>query len=84
MWEAIQRNKRKSVLLIIVMGFILLALGASIGGSFNGSQEGIFGGVAIAGILNRSSFRAAAESVRVRFEKTTGKRSAVSRREEDA
>ncbi len=51
MWEAIQRNKRKSVLLIIVMGFILIALGASIGGAFLGQQEGVLGGIFIAGIV---------------------------------
>jgi heat shock protein HtpX len=50
MWEAIQSNRRKSVVLVFAMLLVLLALGAALGGSLGGmmseaSQEGIFGGL---------------------------------------
>ncbi|HBC86850.1 MAG TPA: peptidase M28 [Lentisphaeria bacterium] len=52
MWQAIHRNKIKSVILIIVMGMLLVVLGASIGGAIaNGTPEGILGGVMISGII---------------------------------
>lgn len=51
MWEAIHKNKIKSYTLITVMGILLIVLGAAIGGAFSGDQQGIVGGLAIAGIL---------------------------------
>ena len=51
MWQAIQRNKIKSVILIIVMGILLLVLGAVVGGSITGRQDGILGGLFLAGIV---------------------------------
>ncbi|HCE45705.1 MAG TPA: peptidase M28 [Lentisphaeria bacterium] len=50
MWQAIQQNKIKSVILIISMGILLVMLGAAIGGSVTGSQDGILGGVFLAGL----------------------------------
>ena len=64
MWEAIASNKRKSYILITLMGIILMLLGGAIGGAWlggfhsggpaseaNGVMNGIFIGVAIAGII---------------------------------
>ncbi len=51
MWQAIEKNKIKSAILIIVMGILLLVLGAVIGGAVTGVQDGILGGLFIAGIL---------------------------------
>lgn len=51
MWQAIQQNKIKSGILIIAMGLILFLLGAAIGGSVSGSQEGVLGGVFLAGLI---------------------------------
>lgn len=50
MWEAISRNKRKSVILVIVMALVLAALGGSIGGAWLG-EGGIIDGIIIAGII---------------------------------
>jgi heat shock protein HtpX len=53
MWEAIRANKRKSVFLISLMGILLAALGASIGGGVFGveSPRPMLWGVLIAGII---------------------------------
>jgi heat shock protein HtpX len=51
MWNAIKQNKIKSTILIIVMGMLLLVLGAVIGGSITGAQDGILGGVFVAGLV---------------------------------
>ncbi len=48
MWEAIQRNRLKSFVLISSMGFFLLLLGASLGTVFSASRQGAFAGVFIA------------------------------------
>lgn len=51
MWEAIQKNKIKSAILIIAMGALLIFLGAFIGGAIMGGQGGILGGIFISGLL---------------------------------
>ncbi len=51
MWNAIKQNRIKSAILIIVMGALLLALGALIGGSITGGQDGILGGLFLAGLV---------------------------------
>lgn len=43
MWEAIQANKRKSALLIMVLASVLLFLGYAIGGSFDPKSGGVLG-----------------------------------------
>ncbi|MBL1215775.1 MAG: M48 family metallopeptidase [Ignavibacteriae bacterium] len=43
MWQIIQSNKRKSVLLFILIGIVLLALGALVGASFFGEGGFIIG-----------------------------------------
>ena len=43
MWELIQANRRKSILLFIVMGMILILLGYFFGSAFLGNDGGIFG-----------------------------------------
>lgn len=50
MWEAIESNRRKSVVLVFAMLLVLLALGAALGGSLGGvmaegAYEGIGGGL---------------------------------------
>ncbi|MFZ2656859.1 MAG: M48 family metalloprotease [Victivallales bacterium] len=50
MWQAIHQNKIKSVFLIVFMGILLVVLGAAIGGSVTGNQDGILGGVFLAGL----------------------------------
>jgi heat shock protein HtpX len=51
MWQAIQQNKIRSVILIIAMGMLLLLLGAVIGGAVTGARDGILGGVFLAGLI---------------------------------
>ena len=54
MWELIQANKRKSVLLIILMGLILILLGFVFGSVYNpesGGVVGIFIAIVLWGIL---------------------------------
>ncbi|MEN8191196.1 MAG: M48 family metallopeptidase [Bacteroidota bacterium] len=43
MWELIQANRRKSIILFIAMGFILILLGYLFGVSFLGNDGGVFG-----------------------------------------
>ncbi len=43
MWELIQANKRRSILLFIAMGIILMLLGYFFGVTFLGSEAGMFG-----------------------------------------
>ena len=48
MWEQIESNKRKSVLIVTVMGVILIGLGMALGQLFTGQQQGALLGGAIA------------------------------------
>jgi len=43
MWELIQANKRKSTVLIITMGFILVLLGYVVGSAYHPEGGGVFG-----------------------------------------
>ena len=43
MWELIQANRRRSILLFIGMGIILMLLGYFFGATFLGEQGGPFG-----------------------------------------
>lgn len=43
MWEAIESNKRRSVVLVVVMALLLLGLGAAIGGAVQPRTGPIFG-----------------------------------------
>ena len=59
MWELIQANKRKSTVLIITMGFILVLLGYVIGSAYYPEGGGVFGvfiAVIIWGILYLVSY----------------------------
>ena len=47
-WEQIESNKRKSVLIVTVMGIILIGLGMALGQIFTGQQQGALLGGAIA------------------------------------
>jgi heat shock protein HtpX len=53
MWEIIQTNKRKSVILIFMLGSVLAALGAGIGYYFAPTfpEEGVFMGILIAMVI---------------------------------
>lgn len=51
MWELIRSNKRKSILLFIAMGIVLIALGYIIGASYAGPQGGGILGIALALII---------------------------------
>jgi heat shock protein HtpX len=48
MWEQIRSNRRRSLVLVIAMGLILLAIGWLLGYAFMNSA---IGGLAIAGII---------------------------------
>ncbi len=48
MWEQIESNKRKSVLIVTTMGIILVGLGMALGELFTGQHEGALIGGAIA------------------------------------
>ncbi len=48
MWEQIESNKRKSVMIVTVMGIILVGLGMALGQIFTGQQQGALLGGAIA------------------------------------
>jgi heat shock protein HtpX len=50
MWELIQANKRKSIILIILMGILLVLLGYAIGSAYSPNRGGVVG-VFIAFIL---------------------------------
>ncbi len=43
MWELIQANRRKSIILFVVMGMILILLGYFFGAAFLGDGGGVFG-----------------------------------------
>jgi heat shock protein HtpX len=45
MWEAIASNKRKSIVLITVMGMLMILVGLAIGGAMGGEEGVIVGGV---------------------------------------
>jgi heat shock protein HtpX len=47
-WEQIDSNKRKSVVIVTAMGMILVGLGAALGQIFTGQQQGMLLGGAIA------------------------------------
>ncbi len=51
MWELIQSNKRKSVILFVSMGIVLLALGYIVGAAYAGPEGGGAVGVGLALIL---------------------------------
>ena len=53
MWESIRANKRKSVLIICLMGVLLVALGGSIGGAVFGVDDlrGVVLGIFIASVI---------------------------------
>lgn len=51
MWELIASNKRKSVILFILMGFILMFLGMALGVLFTESEDGFFIGIIIATLI---------------------------------
>ncbi len=53
MWDIIEKNRRKSVILIFVLGSVLAALGAAIGFYFSPGfpEEGVFTGIAIAMVI---------------------------------
>ncbi len=48
MWDAIHRNRRRSFLVVGIMGAFLVALGAAVGFYFTNSYEGMVGGALIA------------------------------------
>src|SRR5437773_1467560 len=48
MWEAIESNKRRSTLLVILMGLLLLGLGFALGGMLDPRQGPVLG---VAGAL---------------------------------
>ena len=48
MWEQIRSNRRRSVVLVVAMGLILLAIGWLLGYAF---MDSAVGGLAIAGII---------------------------------
>jgi len=59
MWELIQANKRKSVILIISMGILLVLLGYVIGGAYSpdsGGAVGVFIALILWGILFITSY----------------------------
>ena len=51
MWEQIQANKRKSVVLVFSMALVLMALGALIGAFILPSGGGAIMGIMLAGIV---------------------------------
>ncbi len=53
MWDIIEKNRRKSVVLIFILGSVLAALGATIGFYFSPGfpEEGVFTGIAIAMVI---------------------------------
>lgn len=48
MWDQIESNKRKSVVIVTVMGMILIGVGMALGMLFTGQQQGMLLGGAIA------------------------------------
>ena len=48
MWDAIHRNRRRSVLVVGIMGAFLVAIGAAVGFYLTGGTEGMYGGALIA------------------------------------
>jgi heat shock protein HtpX len=50
MWEAIASNKRKSVMLITIMGILMVGLGMVLGGAMGGEQAIPFGGIIAFGL----------------------------------
>ena len=60
MWELIQSNKRKSLILFLAMGIILLLLGYFIGGAFlgtnGGSELGVFFALLIWAVMSLISY----------------------------
>jgi heat shock protein HtpX len=50
MWEAIQANQRRSVVLVVLMGILLVALGGLVGAAFEPKQGWAFGLLAAAGV----------------------------------
>jgi len=51
MWQAVKNNKFKSVVLIILMGLLMLLLGAVLGASFARTPGGVLFGISSAGVL---------------------------------
>ena len=59
MWEAIERNRRRSWMLISIMALILMGLGAMCGGTFwggGGAFLGALGALALWGVLLAATF----------------------------
>ncbi|MBN1345201.1 MAG: M48 family metallopeptidase [Phycisphaerae bacterium] len=50
MWEAIRQNRRRSRVLIVLMGLILVALGVTIGMMVDMQSGGVIGGAAAVGV----------------------------------
>ena len=59
MWELIQQNKRRSIVLFVMMGAILLLLGYLIGAAFAPPDGGLFGlvlAIVVWGVMSMISY----------------------------